>query len=710
MNHLRNLAAISLAVLMVSCGQAGKATFKAKEFQSPDICWRPVPLWFWNNTTVTEDGVREQVRRMIEEDGYGGCAILPFGKKFQPEYLGDEYMALYGAAIDAVRSYGGRMSLYDEYGFPSGSMGAINGNDVPRFMNAHPGSTLKRLDKEEYECFAKGETVLDFSGAEGKLMALTAVCKECGKVLDLKPFLKDGILRWSPGEDGKWTVMAFRCKVDGDPNVDYLDPEAVKLFVEDTHGKYFQEFGDAFGTTITTTFFDEPTMYRCDGRVWTDDFNDKFKSIYGVEPDTLYPMLWYDLGEGTVQARCRMFGLRSRLYSEGFMKTISDWSREHGIVSTGHQDQEEILNTSSVSGDLMLCGKFMGMPGIDKIGGDRPAEHFYKVISSSAENWGHDVVMSETYGAMGNISFDTMYGIAIDQYTKGITDLIPHAAWYDDSNVTFLPELSVRNPIYRDGLPDFNKFLSRLRYILARPGKHVADIAVLYPVQTQYAGHHLDGELGWYAGGVKVEGTDYDKVSMILTDTLSRDFTYLHPERFCELFPGDYKAVILPGVRVIDLESMKMIKAAAENGAPVVFTSVMPQASPESEADGAEVAAIASAMVADGLAVFVETPDAESIEKALAPMGPVADVLMESDGSTFNYLHKIVGGHDVYYFGNLGSKTSKCTISLLGVKGKGKLFNPHTGEVTPASLSVQQDRTLLTLELDPARSCFLIFK
>ena len=46
------------------------------------------------------------------------------------------------------------MSLYDEYGFPSGSMGAINGDDTPRFMQRHPDATIKRLDKTEYQLTA----------------------------------------------------------------------------------------------------------------------------------------------------------------------------------------------------------------------------------------------------------------------------------------------------------------------------------------------------------------------------------------------------------------------------------------------------------------------------------------------------------------------------------------------------------------------------
>ena len=55
---------------------------------------------------------------MVETDGYGGCAILPFGGGFRPDYLSENYFALYGEAVSKARALGAHMSIYDEYGFP----------------------------------------------------------------------------------------------------------------------------------------------------------------------------------------------------------------------------------------------------------------------------------------------------------------------------------------------------------------------------------------------------------------------------------------------------------------------------------------------------------------------------------------------------------------------------------------------------------------
>ena len=140
-------------LLLAACTAAPElpeaGDFNETEFAAPPMRCRPTPLWFWNNTPVDREGVNHQLHQMIEKDGYGGCSILPFGADFRPEYLSKEYMDLYAYAVAVADSLGAHMSLYDEYGFPSGGMGLSNGDGVTRFKNAHPGMTLKRLDRHE---------------------------------------------------------------------------------------------------------------------------------------------------------------------------------------------------------------------------------------------------------------------------------------------------------------------------------------------------------------------------------------------------------------------------------------------------------------------------------------------------------------------------------------------------------------------------------
>ncbi|MES2658845.1 MAG: glycosyl hydrolase [Verrucomicrobiota bacterium] len=576
-------------------------------FLNPGTAYRPRPLWFWNNTTVTPTGMADQLTHFGQDDGWGGVNILPFGGGFSPQYLSEDYFTLYGAAAAKSRELGLTMCIYDEYGFPSGSAGGSNGDGISRFANAFPDDTIKRLDKTESTFTGPG----NYTGTipAGNLMACVAMNTVTLERIDLTPAPSATTVSWN-APAGTWKIMFFTCVKDGDTNVDYLSPESCDKYTAFVHQKYYDHLSSYFGPdkTIDGLFFDEITIYRAQGRMWTPAFNQRFQEKFGSNPALLYPSLWYDIGADTAYARNQMFGMRAELYATGYPKRVQDWARAHGnLFLTGHQDQEEIVNPSNISGDLMKCFKYQDIPGIDKIGGGQATEKFYKVVSSSASNWDKSRVMSETYGAMGNISISTIYDIAMDQYTKGINDIVPHAAWYNPGNVTFLPELSYRNPLYASALPGFTKFMSRLNLML-QGGRHVADIGVLYPIATLQGGNSLDGPLGYYAGGVAIPEADYADVGSLLSDNICRDFTFLHPEVIDEKCSVDgalfnlanavnyeqYRTIVLPGQKTISWSNLQKIQQFYNNGGKVIATRLLPSKSAEPGHDADVVSAITS--------------------------------------------------------------------------------------------------------------------
>lgn len=715
--------------------QAGEQKTPAKEtFKNPPLSYYPKPLWFWNNTKVTSEGIVNQMQNYRDSCNYGGFGILPFGKNFKPEYLSPEYFEVYGKALDKAAELGLTMCLYDEYGFPSGGAGPHNGDGIGRFEKEFPEQTIKRLDKTEIEISGPSVCIQKVPG--GKLMAAVAMEKKSLRRLSLTDSIVNGELKWEVPE-GDWKLMFFMCVKDGDPIVDYLDPEPVRNFIRMTHEAYYTRFKKYFGTVITGTFFDEPTMYRANGRMWTGLFNEKFEKKYGFNPEIYYPALWYDIGPETRAARNYLFGFRSELYATGFTKTINDWSVDHHISATGHQDQEEVLNPVSVSGDLMKCFKYLEIPGIDKIGGNRPAERFYKLVSSAANNWNKSLVMSETYGAMGNISWNEIFSVAMDQYTKGINLLIPHAVWYDDKNVTFKPELSHRNILYADSLKIFNQFMARLNLILQEEGRHVADIAVLYPIHSLQGDHYLDGPLASYNGGVDIPKTDYIDVANWLTEDAGKDFTFIHPEVLdekCSMSEGklhlhntvnreEFTVLVIPSCKTISLSNLKKIKDFYEKGGDLIFTSQLPVYSAEPGKDK-EVAEIINSIFpmaeqtgsnfkrgsGRGKALFIPEPNGQSIRDALEKLQVSFDVEYPVNRD-LRYIHKVVKGNDVFYFANVGRSKIETRLQLRGFHNL-EVWDPHTGEVVKTNTTPEKRNgfslTTLPLNLESYHSVFLI--
>lgn len=733
---------LSISFLVLTLNVTGQALSK-DEFKEPSIEYWPRPLWFWNNTTVTSEGIEEQMQAYKDLCGYGGFGILPFGKEFKPEYLTEDYFRVYGKALEKAKELGLTMCLYDEYGFPSGGIGLHGGDGIARFEQQFSEQTIKRLDK--IEDTITGPIVYDIKiPPTGKLMSAVALNTNTLERINLTKQISGENLKWNI-PSGEWRIMIFMCVKDPDYIVDYLDPNAVKNFIKMTHDEYYKRFQEYFGNVIGGTFFDEPTMYRAQGRMWTEKFNEKFEIKHGFSPTILYPALWYNIGPETEYARNLLFGFRAELYAKGFTKEVNDWSVQHGVWATGHQDQEEILNQVSISGDFIKSFKYLEVPGIDKIGGDRPAERFYKLTSSAAYNWDRTLVMSETYGAMGtfgdkkDLTWNQIFSIAMDQYAKGINMLIPHAVWYDIKNVTYKPELSHRNPLYADSLKVFNQFLSRLNYVMQKDGKHVADIAILYPIHSLQGDHYFDGPIATYKGGVDIPFTDYVEVSELLTNYVGKDFTFIHPEVLderCPVIDGklrlqnrinkeEFKVLIVPSCKTISLRNLRKIQEFYEQGGTIVFTTRLPSKAVEQGKDE-EITQIVKAIFPEGennpgfiysgnkggKAVFIHQLNGKNLKEALAQTSGNFDVDYPVNGD-IRYIHKVIEGQDVYYFANIGSESVDLMVTLRG-NMKLQTWDPHTGNISNLNTNYHFDPKTLkkstnaNLKLKPFQSCFWV--
>jgi len=384
----------------------------------------------------------------------------------------------------------------------------------------------------------------------------------------------------------------------------------------------------------------------------------------------------------------------------------------------------------------MKCFQYQAIPGVDKIGGNRPAERIYKVISSAAYNWDKTLVMSETYGAMGNLSWDNIYTVAMEQYTKGINLLIPHAVWYDDANVVFKPELSYRSPIYAERLPEFNTYLARLNLLLQNDARHVCDIAVLYPIATLQGSHYLDGPLGNYKGGVAVPEADYVDVGEHLIAGAGRDYTFLHPDVLDEkcfmeanelvlrnrIHAERFNVLVLPGHKTIHWSNLRKIKEFYDRGGKVIATGCVPSKSAEFGHDEDVVRTVETMFGTDaanagikrnnqgGMAVGLKSLDATSLRNALDAALAVYDVEYESNAA-LRYIHKIKDDTHIYLFANLGAAPIDTHVRLRG-RLQLEAWDPHTGEIAtiPCTHEVEarDDVTRIGLTLPARRSVFLL--
>jgi hypothetical protein len=390
---------------------------------------------------------------------------------------------------------------------------------------------------------------------------------------------------------GNWKVMAFYLAEGKARVVDYLDEKAMSSFIAMTYEKYQQNFGNEFGKLITQTFYDEPSMHHAD-RMWTPEFNAGFQKRYGYSPMKYYPALWYDIGPQTAAARNALFGFRAQLYAENFIKRLNDWCTAHHLEFGGHLDQEEPINPTPLNGDLMKVFEYQALPTVDDIWWYGRSNPSYKIVTSAAFNFDHPIARAETYAAYRGLTDKIAFQVAMDQYAMGINYQIPAR--------TVQPKR-----------PELNDYVGRLSYLLQH-GRHVADIAVLYPIaalRTQY--RHLGGvqfplkgdeqapqimETAYAREGGFAYGIDYQDIGEDLFRGLRVDYTYLHPDVLvdrCTVDPNhhlilnnkenreEYRVLILPAGDTLSVAAAAKIKEFYEKGGMVIGTGLLPTRSAE---------------------------------------------------------------------------------------------------------------------------------
>lgn len=544
-------------------------------------------------------------------------------------------------------------------------------------------------------------------------------------------------LEYTVSGDDDITVMAFVTVKDGHKGMDYLSEESVAAFIEITYEEYYKRFKAYFDNgTITSAFYDEPCFWPSNqnygvqgARTWTGDFNEYFASMYGedVNPILYYPAMFYDIGEKTAEARDALNRVRTEMFAKNYIGQMNEWCQAHGLELLGHMNCEDVESPLAYHGDLMYCFKYQSAPSVDVIYNYGMTEDYYKVVSSSAYNWDKPLVGVEAYGAMDpNLSEDAIYKIAMDLYAKGINVMVPHAVWYDNrNNVVFPPELSYRNPNYTDVLKPYNTYVARVQTLLQK-GRHVADVAVLYPIDYMESVYLFNNSYN-----IPTD-SNYVKLTELLSETLRIDYTYLHPsvldERVTvkdgllhlenEVNYEDYRVMILPSMGVISLSNLQKVKEFYDKGGIVISVGTVPTRATKAEEDAA-VKALAEELfsvaektnAAGGKAYHVS--GVAAVNQLMKKVCPVYDVTIDSVRTVnghLTYIHKVIEDRNVYFFANSSESASKTTVTLRGEFPTLEVWDPHTGEKKALSVTVENGTTSFTLSMERVSSLFIVEK
>ena len=769
---------IGLLLLFRAAAGAGAEAFEQSKsiseqvFADPPRDCRQQAWLTFDLSRATGENMTRQVRRWAEQDLTGGF-YLGMGpgstKGLSDEYLegsgqrrqddrgiaflSREYFDLYAKIIEAGLENGNPpIVFYDEVGYPSGMAGGLLYSKYPQYG----AKSLEKIEKD-----VTGPVQAELQIPDGITVGAVMMNLASRELRDVSDKIEGKRLTCEVPE-GNWKVMGFYL----DPKaslgqgrksgyVDYLDAEAVKAYIDMCYQAHYDNLKKYFGTVLQITHYDEPAMHVANGKMWTPKFNENFEKQYGFSPMKYYPALWYDIGPDTAAVRNMLWGFRAKLFSESYIKQLDDWCRAHNIRLSGHFDQEEIDNPVPVNGDLMLSFKHQQVPAIDDIWWWGRTNRAYKLVSSAAYNWDKPLMMAETYaGYRGDdINPEIVYKIAVDQATMGA-----------NFQVGALP---------RDKTPESDRLVGRLCYML-QYGRHVADVAILYPIASLQAAYSF-GDWGdgprtgltevAYAreGGIVPPEIDYIDLGELIFRGLRLDFTFLHPSVLRErciienkklilnnkINREEYSVLIVPGGKVLSVETARKIKAFYDAGGTVIATKTLAGKSAEQGKD-AEVKRIMGEVFgvlddkpitaqferridefnvyfinrsqAGGRAYFLPDYTQDMLRTIMQEAVPVRDVAIEEpmkpvimgrayDGS-LTYIHKVKTGRNIYLFSNSTDNPIDTKVVLRGSMDL-KAWNPMDGSKLPIEQTHSQSKdgqelTTVPLKLDPISALFLV--
>ncbi len=713
------------------------------DFRTPPTQFKSMPLWHLNGTLTTKE-IAAQLQDSRDRSGFAGVAVLPVTAT-KPTYLSEPYFERYGDILANCQRLGLQVIFYDDVNFPSGTAGG-------RMAQLFPNDVTCRLDLLEKE--VTGPTTWEQPLPEGIFMGAVAMQSPAGERRDLTSAARDGRIAWQVPA-GQWRLMIFTCARVGQ-TVDYLCPESIERFFSLTYEEHYKRFAPHFGSTIVMTFFDDVGLRKADRRNWTPAFNEKFRKKHGFSPVLLYPALWHDIGPDTEAARVALFGFRAELLSEGYPRKVHEWAAAHGLLSSGHAMAQYHPQPSFLAGDNLLFYRHSDVPMIDSIhyyGHGRPG---FKLTSSAAASFDRPLTAVEIFGNYKEFDAAMLYRSGMELFARGANVFLPHGMWYDPEKVRIKPLISHFEPKIGPVLPGFNDWVGRASLLL-RGGRHVADIAVLYPVASMQAFARLDAvvdqpkEKGNVHPGLFVPPhTDLNELSDRLTGELRRDFTFLHPEILddrCVVNGAvlhlnnvtnyeDYRVIILPAGRVISASNLKKIKTFCDAGGKVIATTQLPSKSAELGRDQEVRETVRTLFGLDpqnsaaaspyfkrtfpggGATYFVPTVSGLGLAAALDDALPDADVRFAlpgppcaTDQGMLSYLHKIKDGRNLFFVANSTDEPAETHFTVRGHLNLQR-WDPHVGTMVAAETNAVVEHgaahTRVRLKLEPVHSVFFV--
>lgn len=699
------------------------------KFKRPSREFGIMPFWFWNGEMSYEE-MEYQLREYYNKGIPAIYIHARFGILEPIGYLTDDWFDRVKFTIEKAQEIGLQVWVYDEYNWPSGTAGK-------EVMKRKPELTQRYLELVESDVAGQYFTFMEGTDSryndleESEPVYVCAILKEDlekgnPKFVNLMPSLSfDKVISWEAPK-GPWKMFYF-IERKASWYSDVLNPETTKEFLKLTHERYKEYLGKDF-KNLKGFYTDEPAMHYFevarDNYIipWSRQMFKIFKEHNGYDLKEHLPHLFYNIGEESEKIRYDFYSALTKQYEKTFYKEIADWCDENDMVFTGHLLFEEWLRLHArTGGNLFKHLRHMDMTGVDhlypRIGTrEMPDEHVaLKLASSAAHQFGSTRLLCESLGgSYWDCTMERMKWIADWEYVLGVNLFNPHGFHYsiEGERKRDWPPSQFYHHTWWEQYKLFNDYMTRLGYTLSG-GKHVAKIAMLYPLNSIWAtytpqarnktGNTIEGEFNYMTDRLLRLHTDFDYLDEdVMTECTIRD------GKLC-IRDEEYEVLILPAATHLKASTLDIMEKFVREGGKIIADTMLPRRCIEGQADdfvarienlfGADPLKINEAYLNDEAKEFkiFEKAHGDKGGKIVLIQGPslakadAMDVLkravlscltpeIEIDSEEVFYLHRVKDGQDLYFLINPTDEERLVTVSIEG-EFTPELWNLENGEI-----------------------------
>jgi hypothetical protein len=690
-----------------------------KRFVDPPRSCSPTPIWWWSGEALDPPRLRWQLERFAEGHVYNLVVLnlAPTGPLYgsdpdRPRFLSEEWWAFFRGVCRDAAELGIRLWFYDQVGFSGANFQA----EIVKAHSAFSGKALQCVTS-----VVTGSGTLDCPAGGDPIAAAVIPIDDRGAASGepvMAP-LSGRQVTWS-GADRHRLMLFYSV----DRGFDYLNPDACQALFDTIHESFAARAGDFFGTVIVGSFQDElPAM-----PTWSANFAAAFAKRHGYDLIPQLAALWEDYGDHAARVRVDYQTTRAELAERAFFQPLFAWHEQRGLIC-GFDQQDPAragypIASVDLYADYQRTHRWFGAPGSDHHGEA-------KIHSSLAHLYGRPRTWIEAFHSSGwGGTLEETFDWLLPWLRAGANLYNPHAVYYSTRGGQWEwapPATDWRQP-YWQHYALFADTVSRLCSVLTA-GRHVCDVAVLFPATTVQAGLRLDGanaearaaqatylqlvgQMRWF----EIEPGILDR-QCVDFDVLDEDSIQRGQALDGRLFIADeaYATIILPSCAALQTATATRLVEFVEQGGTLIAVGALPRLAVGAPGAGDAVPALATLVQQQRITHIANVADLAPILANLPRRitAPVPTLMRQIGDATVVFIPAIspratamphrpsrgaeLGWLDIDYQFDPSRYTRSMKINVRGLEGNPVLWEPFSGNRRP--LACARNETGLEIEV-----------